>query len=143
MFRVLRPGGVALVSFEPVWTASYGHHLHHFGAVSDLVPPWTHLFLSKDQMRAVLDRQAWPADAPIDRAEALDWIYDGDGINRYTLSQLRKYFEGSRFEIDWLVPLVDESTVEQEAVAAYLARSLPYSAAEMLTRGLSLLLRKC
>ena len=142
MFRVLRPGGVALVTTEPIWTGSYGHHLHHFGAVSDLVPPWGHLFLSKEQMQAVLDRQPWPADAPVDRAGALHWIYDGDGINRHSIHRLKAYFADSPFETDWLVPLIDPIPPERAAVAEYLSHILPYSAEELHTRGLSLLLRK-
>ena len=142
MFRVLRPGGVALVSFEPVWTASYGHHLHHFGEIGRLVPPWSHLFLGKDQMRAVLARQDWPADAPLDRTEALHWIYDGEGINRHGIRHLKTCFEASPFDLEWLVPLPDETVPAAPAVADYLARVLPYSAGELLTRGLSLLLRK-
>lgn len=142
MHRVLRPGGVALVSFEPVWTASYGHHLHHFGAVNGLVPPWSHLFLDKDQMAAVLARQIWPADAPIDRVEALHWIYAGDGINRHDIRRLQSSFEASPFEVEWIVALTDPPSAEHTAAAEYLARVLPYSAEELLTRGLSLLLRK-
>ena len=142
MFRVLRPGGAVLVTTEPVWTGSYGHHLHHFGAVSDLVPPWGHLFLSKDQMRAALARRDWPADAPVDREAALHWIYDGSDINRHSLGRLKSFFAESPFEIEWLVPLIDPVPPERAAVAAYLAGILPYSADDLLTRGLSLLLRK-
>ncbi len=142
MHRVLRPGGVALVSFEPVWTASYGHHLHHFGAVSDLVPPWSHLFLDKEQMEAVLARQAWPPDAPIDRDAALRWIYQSNEVNRHDLRHLQASFAASPFEVAWTVPLTETPTPERAAVAAYLTRILPYRAEELLTRGLSLLLRK-
>ncbi len=142
MHRVLRPGGVVLVSTEPIWTASYGHHLHHFGAISDLVPPWSHLFLSKDQLRAVLARQTWPADAPIDREAALHWIYDGGGVNRHDIHRLKAYFEQSPFDLDWLVQIPDELTPERTATAAYVARLLPYTADELLSRGLSLVLRK-
>ena len=142
MFRVLRPGGAALITTEPIWTGSYGHHLHHFGAVSDLVPPWGHLFLSKEQMAAVLDRQTWPADAPVDRAGALHWIYDGDGINRLDIRRLKAFFAASPFDTEWLVPLIDPVPPDRAAVADYLARVLPYTPEELHTRGLSLFLRK-
>ncbi len=142
MFRVLKPGGAVLASFEPVWTASYGHHLHHLGAVSDLVPPGSHLYLGPEQMRDVLARQIWPADAAVDREEALRWIYEGGGINRHSLPRLKAFFEQSPFTIEWLAPIPDESTPERAVVTAYLARVLPYSADDLLTRGLSLLLRK-
>ena len=42
MYRVLRPGGVGMVTFEPIWSGPTGHHLHHFGALSKLAPPWSH-----------------------------------------------------------------------------------------------------
>ena len=36
--RVLRVGGQALLTFEPVWSSPYGHHLHHFGDCAKVVP---------------------------------------------------------------------------------------------------------
>ena len=142
MFRVLKPDGVALVSFEPIWTCSYGHHLHHLGAVSDLVPPWSHLFLTKEQMHELLARQPWPADAAVDLAGVLEWTYRGEGINRLDIRQLKAFFEKSPFETDWICALADDAPPERRAVADYLSRVLPYTAEELLTRGLSLLLRK-
>lgn len=142
MCRVLRRGGVALVSFEPVWTAFYGHHLHHFGTLSELVPPWSHLLLTEEEMRAMLRRQPWPADAPIDPEAALRWIYHGDGINRFSLGELKTYFAESPLEIVWMQPLADDRTERLAPVAHYLARLLPYTADDLLTLGLSLLLRK-
>jgi hypothetical protein len=70
-----------LVSFDGVWTCSYGYHLLQFGDVNDLVPPWSHLFLSEEQMREVLAGK-WPVDAPIDLPSALRWIYRDRDINR-------------------------------------------------------------
>jgi len=141
MFRVLRPGGVALVSFEPIWTASNGHHLHHFGAIGELVPPWSHLFLSERQMRELLAHAPWPSAAPISREDALDWIYRGSGINRLSVGQLRNVFEASPFEIVWIQPLPGESGANG-VVAEYVSRLTSYSIEDLLVRGLSLLLRK-
>jgi SAM-dependent methyltransferase len=142
MHRVLRPGSVALISFEPIWTASYGHHLHHFGAVSDLVPLWGHLFLSEEQMRQVLGRQPWPSDAPINIENALRWIYRGGDINRFDIQALRIFFEESPFEIAWYQPLRDEISPERCGIAAYVSQLVPYAEDELLTKGLSFLLRK-
>ncbi len=52
--RVLKPGGQALLTFEPVWSCSYGHHLHHFGDCADLLPPWAHLTHTPERMRESL-----------------------------------------------------------------------------------------
>ncbi|MEO5721179.1 MAG: class I SAM-dependent methyltransferase [Chthoniobacterales bacterium] len=141
MHRVLRGGGVALLSFEPVWTCAYGHHLHHFGAVSELVPPWSHLFLDEARMRGVLERSAWPADAPLTVEDALRWIFHESGINRLDLRQLRNICEESAFEVSWVCPLADEAE-ERRALADYVSRLTIYDPQELLTRGLSVLLRK-
>lgn len=142
MHRVLRHGGVALVSFEPVWTASYGHHLHHFGEVNNLVPPWSHLFLTEEQMCEVLARQPWPSNAPIDAEDAIHWIYYGKDINRFDIRELRDFFLKSDFEIVWMHSIPDKPSDSHATVAAYVSRIVPYTADELLTRGLSLLLRK-
>lgn len=142
MYRVLKPGGAALVTFEPVWTSSGGHHLHHFGAaVSGLVPPWSHLFLTEDQLGAVLARADWPAGAPLDRAQALEWIYRGDGVNRISLPELRAHFAAAPFQIEWSCDL-PEDDASARVVAEYVARLTAVPAAELMVRGLSLFLRK-
>ncbi|CAN5600836.1 hypothetical protein BH20VER1_BH20VER1_18750 [soil metagenome] len=142
MFRVLRSGGVALLSFEPIWTASYGHHLHHFGAVSELVPPWSHLFLKESQMRASLRGTPWPEGAAITQEEAIQWIYCDSGINRLSVRELRTVFEASPFEIAWICPIADHTFTPGDAIVEYVSRLTTYSAEELLTRGLSVLLRK-
>jgi SAM-dependent methyltransferase len=142
MHRVLRPGGVALVSFDGVWSCSYGYHLLQFPELDVLVPPWSHLFLNKDQLRQVLSRRPWPANAPLSLEEALEWIYEDQDINRLSITQLRRYFEKSPFEIDRISPYIDERLDELRSVAEYLSKILPYTAEELLTRGLSIKMRK-
>src|SRR6202008_3573804 len=87
MHRVLRPDGHALISFEPMWTCSYGHHLHHFGPVSDLVPAWAHLTWSKEEMGRAL-QSLWPADAPLTLDAALRWVYEEPVLNRIGIRDL-------------------------------------------------------
>jgi SAM-dependent methyltransferase len=142
MHRVLKPGGRALVSFEPVWTASYGHHLHHWGAISDLVPPWSHLFLSEQQMGELLAGHSWPADAPITREHALQWIYHDRDINRLTIGQIRQHFAESHFHVVWEFPLMDDVTPAKQAAADYVSRVVGIESKDLLTKGLSLLLEK-
>ena len=143
MYRVLRPGGVGLVSFDGVWSCSYGHHLLQYGeTINRLVPPWSHLFFTETQMRTFLTRKPWPAGSPVSLKEALKWIYRSKELNRIGIQDLRKAFEDSGFEIDWIVVLKDEAAEELKPVADYLSGILPYTSEELLTRGLSVLLRK-
>ncbi|HUI08012.1 MAG TPA: class I SAM-dependent methyltransferase [Verrucomicrobiae bacterium] len=142
MHRVLRPGGVALVTFEPVWTASYGHHLHHLGAIGKRVPDWGHLYLTETQMRAALATQPWPDDGPLDVEQAIRWIYHGGEINRFDIRRLKEVFRCSPLEIVWMCDLPDEDTGHKRTIAEYLTRLVPFSTDELMTKGLSLLLRK-
>jgi ubiquinone/menaquinone biosynthesis C-methylase UbiE len=143
MHRVLRRGGVALVMFEPIWTSSYGHHLHHFGAISQLVPAWGHLFLDESQMQHVLAGQSWPHDSPLTVEQALRWIYHDDGVNRLDIRKLKEVFRCSPFDIVWMCNLADEEEAgRKRAIAEYLTRIVSFSSDELMTKGLSLLLRK-
>lgn len=142
MYRVLRTGGVALVTFEPVWTSSYGHHLHHLGAISKLVPDWGHLYLTEAQMRAALAKQPWPDDSPLSVEQAVRWIYRDSEINRFDIRKLKDVFRHSPFDIVWMCDLPDEETDQKRTIAQYLTRLVPFSTDELMTKGLSLLLRK-
>ena len=142
MNRVLKPGGMALISFDGVWSCSYGHHLLQFGSIRDLVPPWGHLFLSQEHFARVLSERDWPADATLTVREAANYVYHSNELNRLSIREVRNSFERSPFEIVWADPLIDELAEERRPIAQYLSEILPWSADELLTRGMSLLLRK-
>jgi len=139
--RVLKPGGRALISFEPVWSCSYGHHLHHFALDSDLIPPWSHLIWSPERMRESLSPK-WPADAPLTLDQAIEWIYSGDSINRLNIRDFLNLFHNGPLKIDWKVYLREEkdaldlATIEQRSAVSGLNQD------ELTTKGLSLLLIK-
>lgn len=137
--RVLKPGGGALISFEPIWTCSYGHHLHHLGEVARLVPDWSHLLWTREEMASHLDR-CWPADAAWSAAQACAWVYDGDGLNRKGIRQTKAILEASPLHIEWISPMVDEprDPVQLDAAAARTG----LTAEELMTKGLSVYLTK-
>ncbi len=140
MYRVLKPGGFALINFEPVWSSSYGCHLHQYGELSQRIPPWSHLYLSEQQMYHVLSRQPWPHNAPISIEQAIRWIYHENDINRIGLPELKRYFFESPFEIEQVIPLPDRQ--ELSGIANYLAPILSYSEEDLMTRGLTITMWK-
>ena len=141
MYRVLKPGGKVLINFQPVWTSSYGHHLHHLPAVAELIPPWAHLLWTEETMlRACTGR--WPADTTMSLREAVEWIYRSDEINRVDIATLRNMFCQSDFVIEWMTPLRDDDTNDKSVIARYLSRLSPYSEEDLMTCGLSLFLTK-
>jgi SAM-dependent methyltransferase len=136
--RVLKPGAVALLSFEPIWTCSYGHHLHHFGPVSRLVPPWAHLWWTRDDMRRALDGR-WPDDAPLTLEAAVSWTYDEPVINRIGIREMTSLIRSGPLRVEWMIPLRDDVP---EGPALDEARSRTgLSSEELTTKGFSVLLR--
>jgi SAM-dependent methyltransferase len=137
--RVLKPGGSALISFEPLWTCSYGHHLHHFGAVSKLMPDWAHLIWDKQQMLREL-APIWPADAPLTLGDAAYWVYESIAINRIGITQMREFFAQCGLLIDWIAPIPD-ATRDSERLHM-VAAAISLSPDDLMTKGLSVLLNK-
>ena len=137
--RVLRVGGQALLTFEPIWSGPHGHHLHHFGECAKVVPPWSHLTHTPEQFRAALaDR--WPVDAPVSLGQAVDWVYVDREINRLTVRDYREQFRQSGLEVEWMVDLKEPNLDESAAKEAAAATGL--SVDDLTTKGLSVLLRK-
>jgi SAM-dependent methyltransferase len=141
MHRVLRPGGSALISFQPVWTSSYGHHLHHVEPVAALIPPWAHLLWTSDSMRSNFEGR-WPDGLPMSLDEAIEWIYRSNEVNRIDVVTIRKMFLESPFEIDWMTPLMDNESDDKRVIANYVGSVLPFSTEELMTLGYSLLAHK-
>ncbi|MEI7995248.1 MAG: class I SAM-dependent methyltransferase [Methylococcaceae bacterium] len=137
--RVLKPSGYALISFEPIWTCSYGHHLHHLGEISKLVPDWAHLMWSKNEMMEHL-KSCWPPDAPLNVQEACDWIYDDNVLNRKGISEIRTILSESQMQIEWIIPMMDESRNDEQLTAA--AKITGLSREDLMSKGLSILLYK-
>ena len=141
MYRVLKPGGSVLVNFQPVWTSSHGHHLHHIPAVAKLIPPWAHLLWNEETMRHIY-KDSWPANSHMSLEDAIEWIYNSNEINRVDVVTLRKIFSNSKFEIKWITPLLDNNADNKPIIADYLSKILPYTAEDLMTLGFSLLLDK-
>ena len=137
--RVLKPGGGALISFEPIWTCSYGHHLHHFGPVSKLMPDWGHLIWDKAQMLEEL-AGVWPRDAALSLGDAAHWVYESDVINRVPLGPMKDHFAACTLETVWMTPIPDEAR-DPERLRDVSAR-LSLSRDDLMTKGLSVLLKK-
>ena len=137
--RVLKQGGCVLISFEPLWTCSYGHHLHHLGEISKLVPDWAHLLYSKNEMMEYLNT-CWPANAPLSIQEAGEWIYEGDCLNRKGILEIQKTLADCQLHIEWIVPMMDESRNEDQLTAAVEKTGLTRD--DLMAKGLSILLYK-
>jgi SAM-dependent methyltransferase len=84
MHRLLRPGGVVLISFGPPWKHPYGAHMGHFNRI-----PWIH-FLFREQ--TVIDVRSRYHDDGATRYEET-----GDGLNRMTVARFVELVRASDF----------------------------------------------
>jgi SAM-dependent methyltransferase len=139
IFRVLAPGAKFLVTFEPVWTCSYGHHLHFLGEeVMRSIQPWSHLLLSPDEFF----RQISPGwnSTHFTPEQAVEFVYRGGDINRRPLPEYKALLANSPFHLDWMVELKENDPDLHAAQEA--AARLTCSVDELLPIGLSALLTK-
>jgi SAM-dependent methyltransferase len=139
MARVLRSGGLALLTFEPIWSCSYGHHLHHFGECAKVVPPWGHLTCTPEQFRLAMTAR-WPQHAPLSLDQAIEWVYFGREINRLTVRDYRDHLVHPLLEVEWMVELKEPDPDKRAAQQAALATGM--SVEDLTTKGLSVLLRR-
>ncbi len=137
--RVLKPGGKALITFEPIWTCAYGHHLHHFGPIAQHMPDWAHLVWDKPTMLREL-ANVWPADGAPTLAEAADWVYDSPALNRIGLPEMRQHLANCGLGCEWLLTLPD--TPRDSARLQQIAQATGYSPDDLTAKGISVFLVK-
>ena len=111
-FRVLRPGGILFSDFGPIWSSSVGHHVYakvgeqearHWKPGLNPVPDFGHLLYSRVEMTSKLEGECSPelTDAIV------EWIYDGQGINRLFYEDYLGIFESSPFKLDSLIAVTE------------------------------------
>jgi acetyltransferase-like isoleucine patch superfamily enzyme/SAM-dependent methyltransferase len=137
--RVLKPGGKALLSYEPIWTCSYGHHLHHFGPIARHMPDWAHLVWDKAAMLRELG-DVWPKDGVPSLQEAADWVYDSPALNRIGMQQMLQLLRESGLAIEWLTKIPDEP--RSAARLKEIEQATGLSREDLIAKGLSVFLAK-
>lgn len=112
-YRVLRPGGMLLSDFGPIWSSSVGHHVYakvgeqearHWKPGLNPVPDFGHLLYSPVEMMIELEGKC-----SAELAEAIvEWIYHGKGINRLFFEDYLRIFETSPFKLESLVAVTEQ-----------------------------------
>ena len=128
--RVLKPNGVCYMETAPVWSGPRGHHImecmvaencpeeSNFRDDGSIIPDWSHLSLSRQQMAEVIGGKVLPGT----REYILHYLYDTADLNKQPWSVIRQAFENA-FPIVRLHtgPLreADESLKPTDAVEDY------------------------
>lgn len=117
VYRVLKPGGLALFEGFPLWSSPRGHHLwvaawdgSYAGkatanylftglphvASSNPVPDWAHLLMEQGELEEYLARRSLPAS---DIACIGDWFYHAKDINRLSTTELTTAYATSKLVV--------------------------------------------
>lgn len=94
--RVLKPGGKVFTIFSPIWTSRDGHHYKHW--IEDIrkhIPPWGHLFLSKQELQEAILKSS-KDEALAEKASKT--IFHRKGLNRLSYSEYLNLFDFARDE---------------------------------------------
>ena len=137
--RVLRPGGMAWIETAPCWTGPRGHHIHpdmiarHCPAETgyrndgSVIPDWSHLRCSKDEMRAILNGRLRPETIDY----ILEYVYDSHDLNRTGWREIRAAIETefpwSQIAV-WNVSNTDHSLATCDGLDEYLVAGFQVAA---------------
>lgn len=109
--NVLAPGGHAFYHGGPIWSCRRGHHvwvkgandvLYRFNEEREVVPDWSHLYMSPNKMRAHLVEVKKIPEADADAI--IHWIYFSPDINRHTHRRLNALFDRAPLKIIRRIP---------------------------------------
>ncbi len=133
MIRVVAPGGFIYVTFDPVWTADSGSHFWPM-----VKEPWAHLVLSEDAFKARM-KEAGASEFELNefggamnrrRPAFFDALFADPAVEGATTLKRHDRWEG--------VSDAAHSTHENYALAI----KRGYSAGELMTRGMRVILQK-
>jgi SAM-dependent methyltransferase len=114
LHKVLKPGGIAYLEGDPLWSSPRGHHLwvatwggeyQHKASANYLfcefpnqkstnpLPDWAHLLMDQDQMREHLNVKAVP-DGDVECI--IDWVYRSNQINRLSMAEIAEAYSSSK-----------------------------------------------
>ncbi len=106
IYNMLKPGGYVCLTGGPIWTGPRGHHVWAIGEnmhykFSDItknpVPNWAHLLMSSSELFKELTVHL---DIPsTDAKKIVEWIYNGNNINRLSSSTLRRTIYESKLNV--------------------------------------------
>lgn len=135
--RVLKPGGLLIAKWSPIWNGFDGHH--YGPSLSDpthraIELPWAHLIFDRDSLPGYLERGEGFSRA--ESASATRAIYDSDWLSRRTAAGYEQGIKACGLEVDRLeigrcefggllgkvAAKIADGSVEPERVIRYIQR---------------------
>lgn len=77
--RILKPGGIFVSFWYPIWSSRHGHHfMFWIPELTKLIDPWSHLYLSAEEMGCRLKKCLHPSSVRF----VIRYIYESLYLNR-------------------------------------------------------------
>lgn len=140
-FKILAPGGWAILHGCPLWNCYCGHHtylhcdetLYAFGNEDCPVPNFSHLYMQKSEMHEFLIHER---GLPTSHVDAIcDQIYDSNSINRMSIAEISaavasQPWQETRMvtELDYAAQLAREILIQKGLAVKDVQRGLIYLA---------------
>ena len=114
--RTLKNNGIAYFEACPIWTSARGHHIHddmvakncpdenNYRNDGSVIPDWSHLILSKTEMRSLLETKLKPGTCEY----ILNYLYRSNNLNRKGWREIKSELEGVFTEVKTSTYLVRE-----------------------------------
>lgn len=129
--RVVKPGGLVYISFDPLWTSDSGSHFQH-----RVTEPWRHLLDDDDAFADAIVEAGGTAEEAAEYRSAM---------NRKRLAEYREVFDSVRDRTEYLVEYEWTGCVlptHPDHPNYKRCRKAGYSEEELMTRGMTKLIRK-
>lgn len=131
IIRVLKPGSLAYITLDPIWSCDTGGHFFHYVPV-----PWEHLIASPDTYRKMMAR------AGASDEEISDFPF---AMNHVALETFRSAFKSCDPNVE-IVSYHEWSGLSDESHKTHpnfrRCLGMGFSEEELLTRGIEVVLRK-
>jgi SAM-dependent methyltransferase len=126
IMRVLRPGGLLYISFDPIWTSPFGHHM------SRIKDPWAHLLCSDDEIQQMILDNGGTAETIASFTNDMNRRSLTDYFHIFESVQQRFDFEACQFSW-WPTEPADEPWCQHANYEKALAQG--YNSADLYVRG--------
>lgn len=143
MHRILIPGGMVYAEFGPIWSSSLGHHVfanvndekaRHWDPKLNPLENHSHLLQSREAMGREISGKV-----SVELCEAiLQWVYEGQDINRLFFEDYLRMIENSPFEV--ILMDTDHEYISDDILQALKKRHPEYETFDI--RNVEIVLRK-
>ena len=102
-YRILKPGGLFISFWYPLWSSRHGHHfMFWIPEFAPLIEPWSHLLLTQEELRSHLKNYLHPSAVNY----VIRYVYESPYLNRRPYRDYMEAFAGMPLERVYVKELI-------------------------------------